>query len=76
LLLIKFSLGAGANLPRAIDQTYSRIRKHAVPLPPQSGEADSNEEMQEQGGEELSAASTKDPTRDGGRFELADDMLD
>jgi hypothetical protein len=74
--LIKFSLGAGANLPRAIDQTYSRIRKHAVPLPPQSGEADSNEEMQEQGGEELSAASTKDPTRDGGRFELADDMLD
>ena len=67
-------MGAGANLPRAIDQTYSRIRKHAVPLPPQSDESDSNEEMQEQG--ELSAASTKDPTRDGGSFELADDMLD
>jgi hypothetical protein len=76
LLLIKFFLGAGANLPRAIDQTYSRIMKHVVPLPPQSGESDSNEEMQEQGREELSTASTKDPTGDGGSFELADDMLD
>jgi hypothetical protein len=39
----------GRNLARAVNQTYSRTSKRVVSLPPQSGESDSDEEMQEQG---------------------------
>jgi hypothetical protein len=65
------------NLPRAaagaVNRTYTRTRKR-IARPPQFGESDSDEEMQEQG-EELVVASTEDPTEEG-LFELADEMLD
>jgi hypothetical protein len=67
----------GRNLPRAaagaVNRTYTRTRKR-IARPPQFGESDSDEEMQEQG-EELVVASTEDPTEEG-LFELADEMLD
>jgi hypothetical protein len=65
----------GRNLPRAaagaVNRTYTRTRKR-IAGPPQFGESDSDEEMQEQG-EELAVASTEDLTD--GLFELADEML-
>jgi hypothetical protein len=64
----------GANFKAAVNKTYTRTRKR-VACPPQFGESDSDEEMQEQG-EELAVASTEDPTEDGTGFELADEMLD
>jgi hypothetical protein len=68
----------GRNLPRA---AAGAVNKHTLEQgsvfahPPQFGESDSDEEMQEQG-EELVVASTEDPTEDGTGFELADEMLD
>lgn len=60
----------GRNLPRvatgAVNRTYTRTRK-CIARPPQFGESDSDEEMQEQG-VALAAASTEDPTEDGGSF--------